>query len=82
MSFYEAADGLLLHPFCRCISALASNHSAQALEEASQGLLPGGGGILQLLEQLTLALVAAGGVSNCDDEPWLNDCTDMLLEVR
>ena len=83
----------------RCISALASNHSAASLTEASQGLLPpeafaaafpgsssggpggGGGCLLPLLEQLTLALAAGGGVGACDDEPWLHDCTEMMLEV-
>lgn len=37
--------------------------------------------LLPLLEQLTLALVAAGGVGVCDEEPWLHDCTEMMLEV-
>ena len=79
----------------RCISALASNHAVAALVEASQGILPpeamaaagvssqgNGGCLLPLLEQLTLSLVAAGGVGACDDDPWLHDCTEILLEVR
>ena len=74
----------------RCISALTSNHTASSLVEASQGILPpdaaaqwgGGSCLLPLLEQLTLALVAAGGVGVCDEEPWLHDCMEMMLEVR
>ncbi|GAX80807.1 hypothetical protein CEUSTIGMA_g8243.t1 [Chlamydomonas eustigma] len=92
-------EGQLLD-VCRCISALSSNHTAAALMEASQGLLPhldiisssvttqcgagltsSHGCLLPVLEQLTLSLVAAGGVSSCDEEPWLHDCTDMMLEA-
>ena len=77
------------HPHNRCISALASNHASCSLVEASRGLMPphqlqgcdDGGCLLPLLEQLTLALVAAGGVGACDEEPWLHDCTEMMLEV-
>ena len=36
---------------------------------------------MPLLEQLTLALVAAGGVGACDNDPWLHECTEMMLEV-
>ena len=77
------------HPHNRCISALASNHASCSLVEASRGLMPphrlqgcgDDGCLLPLLEQLTLALVAAGGVGACDEEPWLHDCTEMMLEV-
>ena len=87
----DSFDHLSLSPsHHRCISALTSNHTASSLVEASQGILPpddaaqwgGGSCLLPLLEQLTLALVAAGGVGVCDEEPWLHDCMEMMLEVR
>ena len=36
---------------------------------------------MTLLDGLTRVLVGAGGVGACEDEPWLHDCTDMLLDV-
>ena len=77
------------HPHIRCISALSSNHASCSLVEASRGLMPlhqlqgcgDDGCLLPLLEQLTLALVSAGGVGACDEDPWLHDCTEMMLEV-
>ncbi|KAG1679648.1 hypothetical protein FOA52_006165 [Chlamydomonas sp. UWO 241] len=76
---------------CRCLVALSSNHGVRALNEASVGLLPGGGvggeqqgqpGILMVqLEAVTVALILAGGVGPCDDEPWLHECADMCVEA-
>eukprot|EP00798_Chlamydomonas_sp_ICE-L_P000437 gene437-1835_t len=37
--------------------------------------------LLSVMDALTRALVAGGGVGDCDDEPWIHDCTDMVLEA-
>eukprot|EP00798_Chlamydomonas_sp_ICE-L_P020913 gene20913-27759_t len=37
--------------------------------------------LLSVMDALTRALVAGGGVGDCDDEPWIHDCTDMVLDA-
>jgi hypothetical protein len=55
--------------------------SPPAIAPGGSGLTAPLGCLLPVVEQLTLTLVAAGGVGSCDEEPWLHDCTDMMLEV-
>ncbi|KAI8465199.1 MAG: hypothetical protein J3K34DRAFT_461526 [Monoraphidium minutum] len=74
---------------CRALSALASNHKPAALAAAAAAAAaapppPGGGAApphaFGALEELTSALLAAGGAAGPDAaEPWVAECTDMLL---
>lgn len=84
-----AGDEGQLVDACRALSALCAGHKPGVLEVAStaaaahhqqqqQQQLPS---IFTALEELTRCFLAAGGVSaSSSPEPWVCECTDMLLE--
>lgn len=69
---------------CRALSALCAGHKPGVLEAASaavQQQQPQAPSIFTALEELTRCFLAAGGVSaTSSPEPWLYECTEMLLE--
>jgi hypothetical protein len=70
---------------CRALTALCSGHKPGVLEAASAAVShqqqQQGPSIFTALEELTRCLLAAGGVSaSSSPEPWVYDCTEMLLE--
>lgn len=77
-----AGDEGQLVDACRALAALCAGHKVGVLEAASAAL--GGqqhGSIFIALEELTRSFLLAGGVSAASSpEPWLPDCTEMLLE--
>jgi hypothetical protein len=74
----------------RALTALCSGHKPGVLEAASAAVShqqqqhqqhQQGPSIFTALEELTRSLLAAGGVSaSSSPEPWVYDCTEMLLE--
>jgi len=65
------------------LSALASNHKPTTIAAAGEALAAAGlPHAFQLLEDLTRVCLAAGGASGSDAaEPWVSDCTEMLLDA-
>lgn len=79
-----AGDEGQLVDACRALSALCAGHKPGVLEAASaavQQQQPQAPSIFTALEELSRSFLAAGGVSaTSSPEPWLYECTEMLLE--
>jgi hypothetical protein len=86
-----AEDEGQLMDACRALAALCMGHKVGVLEAASAALQHAQQGqhqhqqqqatLFTALEQLTCSFLQAGGVSAAAaPEPWLPDCTEMLLE--
>jgi hypothetical protein len=79
-----AGDEGQLVDACRALSALCAGHKPGVLEAASaavQQQQPQAPSIFTALEELSRCFLAAGGVSaTSSPEPWLYECTEMLLE--
>eukprot|EP00878_Enallax_costatus_P024514 GHUV01026164.1.p1 GENE.GHUV01026164.1~~GHUV01026164.1.p1 ORF type:complete len:1105 (+),score=386.39 GHUV01026164.1:1431-4745(+) len=77
-----AGDEGQLVDACRALAALCAGHKVGVLEAASSAVAgQQQGSIFTALESLTCSFLAAGGVSAASStEPWLPDCTEMLLE--
>lgn len=70
---------------CRALAALCMGHKVAVLEAASAALQGAQqqqqASLFSALEELTRSFLVAGGVSAAAaPEPWLPDCTEMLLE--
>lgn len=72
---------------CRALSALCAGHKPGVLEAASAAVLQHhhhqqhAPSVFTALEELSRGFLAAGGVSaTSSPEPWLYECTEMLLE--
>lgn len=79
-----ASDEGALLDGCKALSALCTNHKPAALDAAAQVLAASGGAphMFAVLQTLTCALLQAGGASGVHaPEPWVHECTDMLLEA-
>lgn len=82
------ADEGQLVDACRALAALCSGHKVGVLEAASAALQQQQQGqqqqqvnLFSVLEDLTRNFLLAGGVSAAAaPEPWMPDCTEMLLE--
>jgi hypothetical protein len=73
---------------CRALSVLCAGHKPGVLEAASAAVLQHhhhqqqqAPSVFTALEELSRCFLAAGGVSaTSSPEPWLFECTEMLLE--
>jgi hypothetical protein len=82
-----AGDEGQLVDACRALSALCAGHKPGVLEAASAAVLQHhhhqqqAHSVFTAFEELSRCFLAAGGVSaTSSPEPWLFECTEMLLE--
>jgi hypothetical protein len=86
-----SGDEAQLVDACRALAALCAGHKPGVLDAASVALSASAqqqqqqqqaaASVFAALEGLTCCFLAAGGVSACAaPEPWVADCTEMLLE--